>query len=73
MPVDSLTNEEKISIIQSHIKNIEYNKFNAELNLIEENATTSPNANIVSASNETIEKANLQIAALEAEIAALEE
>jgi hypothetical protein len=68
-----LTNEEKIGVIESHIKNVQYNKFNAELTIIEENVLETPNAEAVQRANASIATANAQIAALEAQIAALTE
>jgi hypothetical protein len=67
----NLTAEEKIAVINSHIKNINYNKFNAELVIIEENATSTPSATKISDSNTTIAEADAQIVALEAQIEAL--
>jgi hypothetical protein len=67
----SLTADEKIAVINSHIKNINYNKFNAEITLVEENALASPSADNISRANTTIANAELQITALEAQIAAL--
>ena len=66
-----LTAEEKISVINSHIKNINYNKFNAELVIVEENAAISPDASAVTRSNAQIAEADAQIAALEAQIESL--
>jgi hypothetical protein len=66
-----LTAAEKIAVINSHIKNINYNKFNAELVIIEENATASPDATKISDANANIAEADAQIAALEAQIEAL--
>lgn len=66
-----LTAEDKIAVIHSHIKNINYNKFNAELVIIEENAATTPSSTKISDANATITEANAQIAALEAQIEAL--
>jgi len=66
-----LTNEEKIGVIESHIKNVQYNKYNAEITLIEENALATPSATNVQRANESITSANAQIAALEAQIEAL--
>jgi hypothetical protein len=66
-----LTAEEKIAVINSHIKNINYNKFNAELSIIEENASSSPDATKISDANANIAEAEAQIAALEAQIEAL--
>jgi hypothetical protein len=66
-----LTAAEKIAVINSHIKNINYNKFNAELVIIEENASSSPDATKISDANAGIAEANAQIVALEAQIEAL--
>ena len=66
-----LTNEEKIGVIQSHIKNVQYNKFNAQVTLIEENALETPNSANVQKANESIAIADAQIAALEAQIESL--
>jgi hypothetical protein len=66
-----LTSEEKIGVIESHIKNVQYTKYNAELTLIEENALQTPNADAVQRANASITSANAQIAALEAQIEAL--
>jgi hypothetical protein len=67
----NLTAEEKISVIKSHLKNINYNKFNAELVIVEENATSTPSATKISDANATIAEADTQIVALEAQITAL--
>jgi hypothetical protein len=66
-----LTASDKISVINSHIKNINYNKFNAELVIIEENATSKPSATKVSDANAIITQAAAQITALEEQIEAL--
>ena len=66
-----LTNEEKIGVIESHIKNVQYNKYNAEITLIEENALGTPSATNIQRANESIASANAQITALEAQITAL--
>ena len=66
-----LTAEEKIAVINSHIKNISYNKFNAELVVIEENATSTPSAIKISDASTIITEATAQIIALEAQITAL--
>ena len=68
-----LTNEDKIGVITSHIKNLHFNKYNAEITIIEENALASPSASTIARANSTIADAELQIAALEAQITALAE
>ena len=66
-----LTAADKIAVINSHIKNINYNKFNAELVIVEENASTQPSTTKISDANAIIAEANAQITALEAQITAL--
>lgn len=66
-----LTAEDKIAVINSHIKNINYNKFNAELVIIEENASAEPSTTKISDANATITESDAKIAALEAQIEAL--
>ena len=66
-----LTAADKIAVIHSHIKNINYNKYNAELVIIEENASSSPDATKISDANANIAEAEAQITALEAQITAL--
>jgi hypothetical protein len=68
-----LTNEDKIGVITSHIKNALFNKYNAELTLIEENAMPSPSASNIKRANESIAAAEAQVTALEAQLAALTE
>ena len=68
-----LSNEEKIGVITSHIKNALYNKYNAELTIIEENAMPSPSASTIQNANASIANAEAQVSALEAQIAALTE
>jgi len=68
-----LTKEEKIGVIQSHMKNVQYSKYNAQITLVEEGALETPNAENVTAANEVITKADAQLAALQAEIDALGE
>lgn len=73
MTLVELTNEEKIGVIQSHMKNIQYSKYNAQVTLVEEGALETPNADNIAAANEVVTKADAQLAALQAEIDALSE
>lgn len=59
-----LTAEDKIAVINSHIKNINYNKFNAELVIVEENASASPSASRIAEANSIITQAEEQVTAL---------
>jgi hypothetical protein len=62
-----LTKEEKITIIDTHLKTIAYSKYNLDLSLIEENAKETPDLDIIARHNENISLLSSQIAALEAE------
>ena len=73
MSAVELTTEEKIAVINSHVKNVQYTKYNALISLVAENALETPDAEKVSSANEVIAKADLQLAALQAEIDALGE
>jgi hypothetical protein len=63
-----LSNEEKAGIINQHLKNLHYNKFNLEISVIEENAKNTPEADILADLNTQILDFNLRIEALEAEL-----
>jgi len=66
-----LTNEDKISIVNQHKKNVEYSKYNLQVSLIEENAVTSPDQDAIDALNDKITDINKKLAALDAEILSL--
>jgi hypothetical protein len=63
----TLTNEDKLTIVNQHIKNVEFSKYNLELSLIEENSVASPDATTIASLNSQIVSANAKLAALEAE------
>jgi hypothetical protein len=63
-----LTNEDKASIINSHLKNLEYNKFNIQISLIEENAKTEPNTESVASLNAELTDITSRITALGKEL-----
>ena len=67
-----LTNEEKVSIITQHIRNLEFNKYNLNVSLIEEQALAIPNQATIDSVNLQISEANTKITALNAEIASLQ-
>ncbi len=66
-----LTNEEKSAIVSQHIKNLEYNIYNLQVSLVEENAVSAPDANKVSSLNSQIAEANTKKTALLAELSDL--
>jgi hypothetical protein len=67
-----ITKEQKLSIVASRIRGVKVDKFNAELNLIEQNALETPEETIVASANKIISNAGAQIAALEAQYTAIE-
>jgi hypothetical protein len=68
----NITKEQKLSIVASRIRGVKVDKFNAELNLIEQNALETPDASIVASANKIIENTDAQIAALETQYTAIE-
>ena len=62
-----LTNEEKLSILDQHIKSVEYAIYGAELDLIEAQAVASPETSLISGINERLSNANAKKTVLLAE------
>ena len=54
----TLTNEEKLNIVNQHIKSVEYSLYGHQLDLIQANAVPSPDSGQVSAINARITEAN---------------
>jgi hypothetical protein len=50
---------------------VQYSKYNAQISLVAENALETPDADKVASASEVVAKADLQLAALQAEIDAL--
>lgn len=67
-----ITKEQKLNIVASRIRAVKVDKFNAELNVIEQNALEVPEASIIASANKIIANAGVQIAALEAQYTAIE-
>jgi hypothetical protein len=63
-----LSNEEKTGIINQHLKNLHYNKFNIEISIVEENAKSTPEAELLANLNTQLADINSRIEALEAEL-----
>jgi hypothetical protein len=59
-----LTNEEKLGIIEQHMKSIDYGIYGIELDLIELNATSTPDASQVTNLNTRLTALNAKRAAL---------
>ena len=60
----TLTNEEKLNIVNQHIKSVEYSIQGHELDLIKANAVASPDAGQITAINARITESNAVKAAL---------
>lgn len=60
----TLTNEEKLSIVNQHIKSIDYSIYGYELDLIQINAVSSPDAGQIAAINARMAEANSKKEAL---------
>lgn len=59
-----LTNEEKAGIVEQHIKNLQYSKFNLEISLIEESASASPKQSLLDDLNKQINEVANKISKL---------
>jgi hypothetical protein len=68
-----LNNEEKISVVDSRIRSLEYNKYNLQLSLIEENAVSIPNEDSIESIENQMNLVNLKISALQSEKSELTE
>lgn len=62
-----LTNEEKVEIIDNHIKNLKAGKYNLQLSLIEESSIDTPSEEKVSLLTQEISDTDKRIGALELE------
>lgn len=67
-----ITNEDKINMINSHIRSIEMNKYTCELIILEQNALANPDQGAIERSNSQIADANAQLEALNAQKALLQ-
>jgi hypothetical protein len=68
-----LTNAEKISIIDQHLKNLEYNRYNLEISVLELTSGTNPKQESITDIQAQIDSIVAQQTALNAEIASLTE
>jgi hypothetical protein len=69
---DALTNEEKISIVNQHIRSAQFAAYNIELDLIEANAVSSPDEAAVAEINTRKAAIDARLAALNAEKTSLQ-
>jgi hypothetical protein len=66
-----LTSEEKIAIVEQHLKNVLYSEYNAQLTLIEAQAVSTPNQANVDATNAQLKDIAAQKSLLQKEIDSL--
>lgn len=64
-----LSKIEKTQIIESRLKNLEYNKFSLEIDLLVENAKTAPDSESVLNIEDAIEEVDGQLSVLNSELA----
>lgn len=67
-----LTNQEKIDILNQHLKNLEYSAFNLSLSVLEEEAAATPNAANIASLNSQISEVNAKKTVLLAELSELQ-
>jgi hypothetical protein len=67
----TLTKQEKIDIINQHLKNLEYSKYNSEISLVEESAAIEPQPILIDEINRQIDNINAKTSALLSEIESL--
>lgn len=68
---ETLSDSEKATAIRSKIKNLQYQRYSIELELISENAVPNPSSGQVSEFTQQIQNIDLRQAALESELAKL--
>lgn len=67
-----LTNADKLNIVNQHMKSIDFQVYNLQLDLIEANAESPVNSETVSTLTSRVNVLNAKRVALESEAAALE-
>ena len=68
-----LTDEDKLNLVNQHIKSIDFQVYNLQLDLIEANAESPVNTENISTINGRLTSLNAKRTALESEAAGLEE
>lgn len=64
----TLSKSDKIQLIESRARQLDYRKYGLELDLIVENAKSEPDSNTVDVINNAIAEIDIQLAALNAEL-----
>jgi len=63
-----LSNEEKVTVIITHLRNLSYTKYNTELSIVEEESLSAPSAENLAQLNAQLATVNTKVAALVAEL-----
>jgi type I restriction-modification system DNA methylase subunit len=69
----ALSNQDKISVVQQHIKNLQLNKYNLEVSIVEENALENPAQSTLDSLNSQISDIVAKLAALDTELTTLQQ
>jgi hypothetical protein len=65
----TLSKSDKVQIIESRLRGLEYKKFGLDIDLLVENAKTTPDSESVSNIGDAIEEVSSQLSVLNAELA----
>ena len=66
-----LTKSDKLQIIESRVRSLEYKKYSLEIDVIVENAKSAPDQDAIGVINTAVEEIGDQIAALNSELTAV--
>jgi hypothetical protein len=67
----NLPKELKIEIINNHVKDLKYRRYSIELDVLLENAKTSPSSDVLLSLQASVDEIDGQLAALDSELAAV--
>ena len=67
----TLTKSDKLKIIESRLRNLEYKKYGLEIDLIVENAKVTPEQEAINVINSVITEIDDQVSALNSELSAV--
>jgi hypothetical protein len=67
----NLPKELKTEIINNHVKDLKYRRYSIELDVLLENAKTSPSSDVLLSLQASVDEIDGQLAALDSELAAV--
>ena len=68
----SLSKEDRLNIIEQHIRNVELGKYNLDLSIIEESSVATPNSTSLDSLNAQKDDLDAKLTSLKAEFTAVE-